>query len=58
METNEYTTLKIRKSNINRLFKLKQVPDDTYDDVIARLLDEKEKQKAWQNLTLRPRSSI
>jgi len=45
METNEYTTLKIRKSNINRLFKLKQVPDDTYDDVIARLLDEKEKQK-------------
>jgi len=45
METNEYTTLKIRKSNINRLFKLKQVPGDTYDDVIARLLDEKEKQK-------------
>ena len=42
---NEYTTLKIRKININRLFKLKEKPDDTYDDVITKLLDERENLK-------------
>lgn len=38
----EYTTLKIRKVNINRLFKLKCEPSDTYDDVIAKILDKME----------------
>ena len=38
----DWTTLKIRKFNINRLFKLKKDKDDTNDDVITRLLDEKE----------------
>ena len=43
---NEYTTLKIRKTNINRLFKLKQSQQDTFDDVITKLLDEKEASSA------------
>jgi hypothetical protein len=38
----EWTTLKIRKLNVNRLFKLKKDKDDTNDDVITRMLDEKE----------------
>ncbi len=36
------TTIAINKRTRNRLFRLKESPDDTYDDVIRALIDEEE----------------
>ena len=40
-----FTTLKVSYANLKRLFRLKQDPEDTYDMVLTRLLDEKEVKK-------------
>lgn len=39
-ETN--TTIAVNKETRNRLFRLKQTPEETYDDVIRALIDEEE----------------
>jgi hypothetical protein len=41
-----FTTLKVSKANLNRLFKLKRTSDDTYDVVITKLLNERENTSA------------
>lgn len=40
--TNDDTTLRVNRETRNELFAFKASHDDTYDDVIRRLMDESE----------------
>lgn len=38
----QHTTISLAESTRNELFRLKQEPEETYDDVVRSLLDERE----------------
>lgn len=38
----QHTTISLDEETRNQLFRLKQEPEETYDDVVRSLLDERE----------------